>query len=153
MSNYPLYSKNALKANSVRLKAILGLAVILVLSLSGCALVDSAAGSGDKEGFIPKLLAPLQGAPGPLGLGASVITGLCGLWVAIRGRNWKKAACDGVSIFDQLKNSPEGKAIWESKIKPKVDAAKARKKFVELQAAIAEAKDILAQIKAAKEVK
>lgn len=125
--------------------ALLGaLALIVAANLTGCSLIDQAAGSGKSPGWLPRLFAPIQSVPGPIGLGADVLVALCGIWAAVRGKNWKKAATDGIALFDKLKQTPEGARIWAEDIKPRLDGAKSSKDYKAIMAIIGEVKEILA---------
>ena len=120
--------------------AIVVVLALFLIVLTGCSIFDSALGGGPKggDGWLPRLVEPLQGVPGPLGLGALAISGLAHLWQLARGKRWKSLATDSVSLFDKLKADPEGKKLWDLKIKPRLDSAKGRKDIVEIKMIIKE---------------
>lgn len=128
-------------------RPILGLVVLALCGLTGCAGLDYVFGGPTDEGFgggiLEPILEPLAGSPGPLGLGAAALLGLGNLWQLFRGKNWKALATDGVKLIADLKAHPEGKKLWEKQFKPRWKKAKKNKKIAEFAAIIKEIRLVL----------
>ena len=128
--------------------------IVASLALSLCMLtsctiignfLDRAFGislSGDGDGWLDVILKPIQSVPGPIGLGADLLVLLGGLWAGARGKRWKDLASDSVSLINRLKNSPEGLKLW-AELKPRLDAAKGRKKLKEISKVYSEIREFL----------
>jgi type IV pilus biogenesis protein CpaD/CtpE len=93
------------------------LALAVLVSLSGCAALDWAAGVDPKTGEKTETPSPAERAapiadvilPGAGGLLAAA----AGLWAAIRGRQWKQAA---ISTFETIEHGAKvGQAVGDLK--------------------------------------